>query len=108
MGTIPRGPLTVLRECWLGDMDLPPNLGKEPEKYLRELHHNLEVAKHYEDTHSKQMQDVYVRRYNLCSRDKNFQPGDSILVLQPNTTSSRTFATWKGPAQTVQKLSPYS
>ena len=108
MGTMPRGPLTVLRECWTGEIDYPPNLGKAPEQYLRELHDNLEVAKHYADIHSKHMQDVYVKRYNLRSRDKDFKPGDSVLVLQPNTTASRMFASWKGPASVVEKLSPYS
>ena len=108
MGTIPRGPLTVLRECWTGEIDFPPNLGKAPEQYLRELHDNLEVAKRYADIHSKRMQDVYVKRYNLRSRDKDFKPGDSVLVLQPSTTTSRMFASWKGPASVVEKLSPYS
>ena len=31
MGTVPRGPLTVLRECWTGEIDIPPDLGKTPE-----------------------------------------------------------------------------
>jgi len=108
MGTIPRGPLTVLHESWTGEIDLPPSLGKAPENYLRELHHNLEVTKHYADAHSKRMQDVYVKQYNLRSRDKDFKPGDSVLVLQPSTTSSRMFSSWKGTACVVEKLSPYS
>jgi len=33
MGTVPQGPMTVLRECWTGEMDIPPGLGKTPEKY---------------------------------------------------------------------------
>jgi len=108
MGTLPRGPLAVLRECWTGECDYPSNLGKAPEQYLRELHHNLEVAKRYADVHSKRMQGRYVERYNQRSRDKEFKPGDSVLVLQPNTTTSRMFSSWKGPAQVVEKLSPYS
>ena len=107
MGTLPRGPLAVLRESWMGD--LPPNLGKAPEQYLRELHHNFEVAKHYADVHSKRMQSVYVKRYNQRSCDKALtEPGDSVLVLQSSSTTSRMFASWKGPVSVVEKLSPYS
>ena len=96
----------MLRECWTGEIDFPNNLGKAPEQYLRELHDNLEVAKRYADIYSKRMQDVYVKRYNLRSRDKDFKGGDSVLVLQPSTTTSRMFASWKGPASVVEKLSP--
>ena len=108
MGTIPRGPLTVLRESWMGTGDLPPKLGKAPEQYLRELHQNLEVAKHYAEAHTKRMQQVYVERYNKRSRDKSFDPGDSVLILHPKSSSSRTFSTWKGPATVLERLSPHS
>ena len=31
-----------------------------------------------------------------------------MLILQPSSTTSRMFATWKGPGQIVEKRSPYS
>jgi len=58
MSTVPCGPLTLSRECWTGELNYPPNLGKAPEQYLRELHYNLEVAKHHVNSPSKRMQDV--------------------------------------------------
>ena len=33
MGTLPRGPLAVLRETWTGERDLPPDLEKGPTYY---------------------------------------------------------------------------
>ena len=108
MGSLPRGPLSVLRDSWTGECELTPGLGKSPTEYLRELHSHLEIAKQYAELHSKQMQQVYVRRYNQRSKNKYFDVGDSVLVLQPNSTTSRMFATWKGPAQIVEKLSPHS
>lgn len=45
----------------------------------------------------------FVRRYNQRSKSNCFDVGDSVLVLQPNSTTSRMFATWKGPAQIVEK-----
>ena len=108
MGTLPRGPLAVLRETWTGERDLPPNLGKSPTEYLKELHQNLEIAKRYAESHSRRMQDVYVQRYNKRSKDKQFQVGDRVLILQPDSTASRMFSRWKGPGEVVVRQSPYS
>ena len=108
MGTLPRGPLAVLRETWTGECDFPLNLGKNPTDYLRELHQNLEIAKRYADSHTQRMQDVYVQRYNQRSKDKQFEVGDQVLILQPDSTASRMFSRWKGPGEVVVKRSPYS
>ena len=108
MGTLPRGPLAVLRETWTGERDSPPDLSKSVTEYLRELHQNLEIARTYADMHSKRMQNVYVRRYNERSRDKHFDVGDSVLILQPSSTTSRMFSTWSGPGKVIEKRSPYS
>lgn len=55
MGTLPRGPLAVLRETWTGERDCPPSLGKTADDYLRELHENLEIARSYAYLHAKQI-----------------------------------------------------
>ena len=108
MGTIPRGPLAVLRETWTGEREMPPTLGKGPTEYLKELYDNLEIAKKYAAAHSERMQQTYVGRYNTRARDKHFEIGDQVLILQPDSTESRLFASWKGPAEVVGKPSPYS
>jgi len=88
MGNLPRGPLAVLRETWTGERDSPPGLGKSVTEYLRELHQNLEIARAYADLHSKHEQDIYVRCYNERTRDKHFEIGDSVLILQPNSMTT--------------------
>jgi len=44
MGHLPRGPPAILKDSWC-DQDLPISFGKNAQKYLRELHDKLEVAK---------------------------------------------------------------
>jgi len=56
----------------------------------------------------KKRQQVYVDRYNAHSRKRYFDVGDKVLILQPKSSTSRVFATWKGPATVVEKCSPHS
>jgi len=65
--------------------------------YLEELRKNLEIAGTYVDSHAKRVQARYVSRYNLRRRDKIFSVGESVLVLTPDSTSSKVFSRWKGP-----------
>jgi hypothetical protein len=44
----------------------------------------------------------------MRSRDKQFSVGDQVLSLMPDSTASKTFSRWKGPAIIVEKRSPYS
>jgi hypothetical protein len=44
----------------------------------------------------------------LRAQPKHFVAGDSCLILQPESTSSHALRRWKGPAKTVQALSPNS
>ena len=47
-------------------------------------------------------------RYNLRSRDKQFDVGKQVLVLTPDSTASKVFSRWRGPAVVDVKKSPYS
>ena len=46
-GTLPRGPLAILRDSWSGERELPFHLGKNPVKYLLTLRKILETAKRF-------------------------------------------------------------
>ena len=105
---LPRGPLSVLKETWEGARDLPLSIGKGPIEFLTELQNKLEVAQKAATLHSKGAQAVSINRYNRRSRDKHFQVGEMVLILTPDSTSSRTFSRWQGPAQVVKVCSPYS
>jgi len=107
-GRVPRGPLAILKETWCGEREFPPGLTKGPLEYLKELHENLRIAQQYAGSHAHRAQQRYAERYNLRSRDKHFVVGDEVLILKPDSTVSRVFSKWKGPAKIVTVKSPYS
>lgn len=108
LGHLPRGPLAILKESWCGDQSLPVSFGKDATKYLRELHDKLDIAKTYATSHSEREQNRYAAHYNLRSRDKHFNVGDQVLILMPDSTGSRLFSKWSGPATVIEVCSPYS
>jgi len=73
------------------------SFGQTTAEYLEELRKNLEIAGTYVDSHAKRAQERYVSRYNLRTRDKTFSVGESVLVLTPDSASSKVFSRWKGP-----------
>ena len=46
-----RGPLSILKETWEGNRELPPHCKKSVEEYLYELKKKLETVKSYADKH---------------------------------------------------------
>ena len=70
------------------------------------LYNKLEVAKTYATTHSQREQEKYAT--HLRSNDKHFEVGEKVLILMPDSTASRAFRKWTGPATVVEVLSPYS
>ena len=46
-------------------------------------------------------------RYKLHSREKKFHVGDQVLILIPDTTTSKVFSRWQGPA-TVVEIKPHN
>ena len=106
-GKLPRGPLAVLKENWCGLRDAPLSLGQSTAEYLNDLRTNLEMANSYAIEHGKREQQRYVSRYNLRSREKKFDTGDQVLILIPDTTASKVFSRWQGPA-TVVEVRPHN
>jgi len=97
-----------LKDSWCGEEDLPVNFGKNATTYLRELQEKLEIAKSYAASHAEREQNRYAAHYNLRSRDKHFDVGERVLVLMPDSTSSRMFNKWSGPGTIVDVRSPHS
>jgi len=108
MGYLPKGPLAILKDSWLENAQLPVSFGKNNDAYLRDLHEKLKVARDYTLSHSEREQEKYVSHYNLRSKDKHFQVGDQVLILTPDSTASKAFSKWIGPAEVVAVRSPYS
>jgi len=74
---------------------------------LNDLRTNLEVAGSYAIEPGKRQQQRYLSRYNLRSREKHFHVGDQVLILVPDTTASKVFSRWQGPA-TVREIRPHN
>jgi len=105
---LPRGPLSILKETWEGARDPPFSLGKNADEILQELNSKFETVRKFAEPHNAVAQHKYTSRYNLRARDKHFSVGDQVLMLTPDSTASRTFSRWKGPAQVVEIRSPHS
>ena len=81
-----------------------------PEKVytVQGVQKKLEIARDYAATHSESEQERYQKYHNLRSADKHFDIGEQVLILQPDTTASKLFSKWCGPATVVAIRSPYS
>jgi len=107
-GRLPRGPLAILKDSWSGTEDLPLNLGKGVAEYLSDLRERFKSVEEFASEHMKKKQVQYTTHYNLRSQDKSFDVGEQVLILAPDSTASKTFSRWKGPAIIMVKKSPYS
>ena len=69
--------------------------------YVRDgvLYRNYKyLGQDYATAHTEKAQQRYVSRYNLRAREKSFEIGQKVLVLIPDSSSSKTFSRWVGPA----------
>ena len=107
-GYLPRGPCAILRDYWTGERELPADLGKSATEYLLDLRDRLASASELAKAHAETVQSKYIARYNLRSRDKHFEIGDTVLILNPDITSSRLWSRWRAPAKIVDKRGEYS
>ena len=107
-GRLPHGPLSVLKDVWLNEQNYPTPKNKSTSEFLKDLRERLEVARSYAETHAMKAQEHYVERYNRRSSDKSFTVGEHVLVLQKDSSSSKVFSRWIGPAVVVEIQSPHS
>ena len=106
-GHLPRGPCAILKDVWTGKEDLPLCLGTSVAEYLQDLRDKLATANEYAAAHLQRSQQKWAARYNLRTRPKTFQLGDSVLILAPDSTASRLWSRWR-TASVVEVKSPYS
>ena len=74
------------------------SFGKSAVEYLRDVQQKLEVAAEYASSHAEVEQERYKKYQNVRSADKHFEVGQQVLVLIPDTTASKLFSKWRGPA----------
>jgi len=106
-GRLPCGPLAVLKETWTDQRDVSADLCKPVEDYMTDLHGRLTKAADWAELHVRHRQEVYTHHYNLRSRDKHFDEGDKMIVLDDDA-AGKLCKRWQGPATVVRVKSPYS
>jgi len=82
-----RGPLEVLRDTWTDNIQKYPDLNKTNQEYLNMLKNDLKICNEVATEKAKIAQKKYVDHYNLRSKDKTFDVGEQVLVLQPDSTN---------------------
>jgi len=105
-GRIPRGPLSILKESWIGYRDNNRDTSKPVDKYISDLEIDMRNAERYAQEHANIAQQKYAKYYNAHTKDKSFQIGDQVVVLEKDSTH-KTFARWK-QGKIVRVRSPYS
>ena len=93
---------------WISEDDFPAPKNKNTAEFLKDLRDRLEIARTYANAHSESAQQRYVARYNRRSCDKTFTVGESVLVLQKDSSASKVFSRWIGPAVVFEVQSPNS
>jgi len=106
-GRVPRGPLAVLKDSWTSQRDVKADVGKPVEEYMNDLRCRLKKAADWATLHAQHGQHVYTHNYNLRSRDKHFDEGDKVIVLDDDA-AGKLCKRWQGPATVVRVKSPYS
>lgn len=107
-GHLPHGPLAVLRDIWINENKYPVPKNKSTADFLKDLRDRLNIARSYAESHAEKSQQRYVDRYNRHSRQKSFTVGESVLVLQKDSTASKVFSRWIGPVVVTEVQSPHS
>jgi len=77
-------------------------------EYLKDLRQRFATSEEYASSHAGIRQAQYTTRYNQRSREKNFDVGEQVLVLSPDSTASKIFSRWRGPGVIIAKKSPSS
>ena len=86
----------------------PTPKNKSTAEFLKDLRDKLEPARSYSDAHAVSAQQRYITRYNKRSHEKSFTIGESVLVLQKDSNSSKVFSKRTGPAIIFEVKSPNS
>lgn len=106
-GRLPPGPLSVIKNHWIGEKDLPLNASRSVEEYIEVLQDKIKKAHSLAKDNSIKSQANYTNRYNLRSKEKVFEEGDQVLILQPSSTH-KLLKTWIGPVTIKRLTRPHS
>ena len=102
-----RGPLSVLKDVWCGNIPNIPVLPVSTEDYLTNLRDRLNVVARIAEANSEKAQDVYKKQYNKRAKTKHFDTGDLVIVLEKNS-GNKILSQWVGPCEIINQESDNS
>ncbi|GFQ66302.1 retrovirus-related Pol polyprotein from transposon opus [Trichonephila clavata] len=106
-GRLPSGPMTILKEFWIGEREIPTCAARSVEEYLKQLQKKSQDAHEIAPENSAKNQERMTSHHNLRSREKMFSVGDEVLILMPSSTH-KLLNTWIGPAKVIKLTRPHS
>ncbi|GFX76899.1 hypothetical protein TNCV_3279341 [Trichonephila clavipes] len=105
-GRLPSRPMSILKEFWTGEREIPTSGARSVEEYLRQLQKKLQDAHEIASGNSTKNPERMTSHYNLRSREKSFSVGNEVLILMPSSTH-KLLNTWTGPAKVVSLIRPH-
>ncbi|KAJ8032705.1 hypothetical protein HOLleu_26306 [Holothuria leucospilota] len=103
-GRTVRGPLTILKELWSGEVDHEEV--KNTYQYVVDLRERLDRTCQMAQEEISKASKRYKKYYDARTRDRKFSLGDKVLVLLP-TESNKLLMQWKGPYAIVEKVAKH-
>ncbi|KAL1248768.1 hypothetical protein QQF64_022086 [Cirrhinus molitorella] len=100
-GRQPRGLLDVAREAW----EQQPAPYRTTVEHVKEMRERIDRVMPLVREHMVKAQQAQQRHYNRAAQPREFQPGDHVMVLVPNT-ACKFLASWQGPYTVTKKVGP--
>ena len=94
-----RGPLDILRECWVASEPSDESVVS----HILSIQEKLERATELVQENSARAKAQQKAWYDRNARDREFQPDEQVLVLLP-TSMSKFLARWQGPYRMVRRV----
>ncbi|XP_071503098.1 uncharacterized protein [Diadema antillarum] len=100
-GRTVRGPLTILRELWTGEVEEPET--KTTYQYVLDLKDRLEATCKLAQENLGLSAEKYRKQYNRKAKHRKFEVGDEVLLLLPSDRN-KLLMHWQGPFKVVQRV----
>ncbi|KAL0192560.1 hypothetical protein M9458_010856, partial [Cirrhinus mrigala] len=94
----PHGLLDVAKEAWKWQ----PAPHRSVVEHVKNMRERIERVMPLVREHLTKAQQAQQRHYNRTAQPQEFQPGDHVMVLVPNS-ACKFLATWQGPYTVLEK-----
>ncbi len=101
VGRQPRGLLDVAREAW--EQQLTPH--RSVIEHIKEMRERIDRVMPLVREHLTKAQQGQQRHFNQAAQPREFQPGDRVMVLVPNS-ACKFLASWQGPYTSPRRSVP--